>query len=158
MQKLKSFTIYELLISLILSGIFAYLSYIVYVNIVKKIECDKNVSEYNSYIFEFRRTFNNDCRNSDKILAYDDGLLIEQPNGKLRYIIIEEGYVIRKTFEGNIDTFKISIKEFNYDFFSENILLISNMSFSFYRDKSIVTLDFFKEYKSEILVNYQINE
>lgn len=111
MKRLASFTIIELLVSMLISSIIISLAYVVYHR--SEVSFRKSLDQYtrNNELLQLQVLFNLDCFNVGQAKLNDDKLEIESSDQEKVYYWLTDNKIIRKT-KLVIDTFKVGKIEF----------------------------------------------
>ena len=153
MNKLKAFTVLEIIIVLLISGIVIALSLNIYLNMEKlfyRILSDGN--KYNEIMF-FHNRLKNDFDKAKYVKIEIDELIIYKEDWDIIKYNLGSDYL---TVSANniTDTLKLKIKNYNFEYLNEESRLISDFSLELKYNNNNFPFYFTKKYSNKVLFEY----
>ncbi len=160
MKKLHAFTLFELLIGMIISSIvigFGYTGYtLIYKRYLNYNGTKKNIID----IIQLNSVINNDFINAESAQFDADKLILNYGNGHLKEYSFEEKKILRKE-EGIVDTFRLETTNLvaHQNIIHEQAgLPIVEFSFDAAVFGETMHFHFVKNYSAETLINFQLSQ
>jgi prepilin-type N-terminal cleavage/methylation domain-containing protein len=151
--KFQAFTIIELVISLIISGVVIAISYYCLIFFEKQFELYKESSDLNQTYQLFKKAICHDLESSilstdsvNEILFYSDGL-----QNKSTVYTMEDKFIVRNTFLEK-DTFKLESRVHKMNYQSDSLHAINAIYFQIKLTDEFVDCIFEKEYSAQELM------
>ncbi|MFN3402664.1 MAG: prepilin-type N-terminal cleavage/methylation domain-containing protein [Cytophagaceae bacterium] len=153
MNKIKSFTVLEMLIVMLLSGITISAAYAIFSIFFIKYNSFNHTSEENYKIMLLQKLLKEDIDKAEKILKADNGFKCIFPQKTTLYTF-EKEYILRQSIVS--DTFYCKVNEFNCYFGKEEVLeggLIDRVNAGIEYNKNKMNLYYQKQYAADQLIN-----
>ena len=155
MQKLKTFTLIELIVAMLISSLVITISYYSYSIISRQFIYFRNINEYTIEITRLNTVLKTDFAESKYCSQQANGLsFVFEDNRKVSYEFYPE-HIIRY-MPGLTDTFHIQPANLNKLFFNEPSNnpkgLIDELSFESQQDKEIKYFHYRKDYGADVLI------
>ncbi|SEC56469.1 prepilin-type N-terminal cleavage/methylation domain-containing protein [Tenacibaculum sp. MAR_2009_124] len=153
-NKVKGYTILELLIAMVITSIIISILYILFSMLSQRcLAFNRNEFEV-TQISMLKNTLKRDFYKSD-YLIFDLGQLTCIGNNQTISYSLGDGFVTRRLKENsNVDTFEVKVKQINPVFFDEKDLkILKNLSIRVDFLGRDLGFHFSKEYSSDILTN-----
>lgn len=156
MQKLRAFTLMELLVGMIISSIVIGFCYMSYSIIYKQYKSYKILKLEIVETIQLNSILNTDFINAETVLFDNDKLILNSANRSQLQYDFNDNYILRKDGEVT-DTFKLSATEIlpGYLLESEQIptSIVNNFSFDAKVLGEIEHFRFTKNYSAETMIN-----
>jgi hypothetical protein len=155
-MRLKAFTVYELLVSLLVGGIAIMLIIVIFLNFHKiSLAFQNRVSGKSEMIIDYER-LRKDFNKAKEVLLIDDILYFTGDEGFIRkYEIGENSIIDLNAYEA--DTLRFRTGQFEFEFLEPGNSLLSSFSFVLSVEEKSVPVYLYKDYPAAILVNNQLN-
>jgi len=112
-KKSKAFTLYEMIIAMVLSAFVLVIAYTAFKIAYKQFHLFKNVEQYSNEIMQFNFAINNDFNNADVILAFPHELQLKSKSKPTIKYKLKPQYILRQ-MDYITDTFRIEYAKYNY--------------------------------------------
>ena len=153
MKKLKAFTLVELLIAMVISGIVITFCYAGYSILHEQFQHFKEVKRSFVHLRQFQSTVSNDFYTYEYARFNEQSIMLEDEKRERTVYKIEGDYVLRSLNE-QVDTFFIEVGELHPTFlFEESGDLIRSFTFDVYINDEELPFSFSKEYSAATLIN-----
>jgi len=159
MQKIRAFTLMELLIGMIISSILITFCYSSYTIIYKQFLTYKKIKNELTETIQLNSVLNNDFANSKSMYFNKNSLYMNRSISPLEYSF-SENYILRIEREV-IDTFHITAKDITVNYFKESanspLFFVNELSFSAMILNEKERFNFSKNYSAETIMNQPTN-
>src|ERR1035437_4240342 len=159
MQKLKAFTLLELLIAMVISSIVVAFGYSVYSLMYKQYLSYKKTKTEIVKTMQFNTVLTNDFYNSEEITFSENTIVIFKKNNEPLLYTFNDNFILRKTNEIT-DTFKIATTNIQGKFVFKNesfqSTLIDEFSFDSQLSGDVQHFLFAKNYSAATLLNKEV--
>ena len=156
MNRLKAFTVIEIITVLLISGIVISLSLSIFLNFEKIFRQLLSDSSKYSEIMFFHRRIKNDFDRAKYITYNQDELVLHNVNNNIVKYNLGNEYLTINT-NTNIDTLKVNIKDCSVEYINEESKLITSFFLILKLKGNDFPLFFNKEYSNRILFNNEVN-
>ena len=159
MQKLKAFTLLELLIAMVISSIVVAFGYSVYSLMYKQYLSYKKTKTEIVKTMQFNTVLTNDFYNSEEITFSENTIAIFRKNNEPLIYTFNDNFILRKANEIT-DTFKIATTNIQEKFVFKNesypSTLIAKFSFDSQLSWDVQHFLFTKNYSAATLLNKEV--
>lgn len=155
MNKLKSYTIIELLISMMVISIIVYISYSFFSLFTKQFDFFRNTEDTFLEFSFFKKTLQNDFFQAKQIEATNNNIQLVFHDKKVEYSI-KEDLVYR--IEKSIDSFSVNISNVKTLYKNKDINLVTDLILEAELYNTKTTIFMSKSYGVDILVNNYFND
>lgn len=152
MKRLKAFTIVELSVTLLISGVVMGIAYYAYSLFVAQQKKQLSKSELVQEYFLFRKAMQTDTERANAITD-SSGHLVFGSENTVQYNFDKE-FVVRSTSFSS-DTFYVKCISHEFFMIDENSTLVSAVNVKFDLGKELLNADFKKNYSSRQLLMYE---
>jgi len=152
--KLPSFTLLELLVVLMLTGIVFSSAAMTYTSISKYILQGTKKQEEQGSSLNFLIQLKSDFYNSDYIKGNFSEIIIHSDSSSRKYAFLGNKVVIKQT--SNTDTIQITIHNLNIEYIAPNI--IKTITFDYLSDSLRIKVNYHKEYTAAFLFNNEVSK
>lgn len=150
--KIKAFTVVELLVAMIISGIAISLAAGLYLNIEKLFNDQLAQYDETDNVLLFRSFILNDFENAQTIFSDVEGIeIISDKNQMINYNF--EGNCITRVKEQRTDTFYLDYENPETDTFNDELDLVNEFSIDIRLGEMLYPLTIRKEYSRSVLFN-----
>ncbi len=153
MKKVSAFTIIEIIVAMLISGIVISASYTIYFNFkVLFIETQLEFEE-NSRILLLQSLLKRDFREADFIKSRNDELIINFADKEKIYYEIEEDFIVRNNQE-IVDTFFIIIDDYYIGKLKNNLLYVDEIILYIELEELEFPIHITKKYTNDYIFNH----
>jgi prepilin-type N-terminal cleavage/methylation domain-containing protein len=158
MKKLRAFTIIELSITLLISGVVVSIAYYAYSLFINQYKTQQTKSDLIREYFLFQKAMQIDVDRSEFIRDSASYLFFEKSSSDLVIYDFADSFIVRKSAV-SADTFHVRKKTSQFLHYSNNVNLVSRIHVLFDLRKDYLEADFLKTYSCrELMINTAKNE
>ena len=152
--KLPAFTLLELLVVLMLTGIVFSSAIMTYTNINKYILQSAGKQKGQSSSINFLIQLKSDFYNSDYINGNLSEIIIHSDSSSRKYVFLDNKVIITQT--NSTDTIHIAIQKLSIEYIAPNI--IKTITFNYLSDSLRLNVNYNKEYTAAFLFNNEVSK